>query len=1071
MPIKSQMKPTVKKTVSKLKKRYLIGGDIAPIGTVEWTDKVIDEADSYFRALEKEAKESNIKLGDFVAEDYIDHLYDTLVALGQPDNEETKLQAEQYYTEWLLVNEANERRAAKVGGIYKRGGIPNNYKGKSAEQVWSLWDERQKQGFILDHNLEDYFTISEDGKLDKDEIKYKNLHQLVKYEIESHVEGGQYKSGGGVDDYTKKLGMVEVIFENPEYNYSTNVSGETTEEDARDYFVGKSFNVASYPKEKMASVIDIKFHPKGTYASGGRVKNKKDNLKAVILIEKGEGWNREYVKSILSGMKGVVRLKNDYSPYTNHTGLEIVVKDREVARNVLKKLKSEAGIDYVDVKSFVKESEYRYENGGSTENSSEAGKQKVVDAVIEQIIKDVDFEDITIEEELFNMLSKNQLLQSLNEEKWAEYESSSKQEVLDAVLEQMKKNVKSGDVTVEEELLLMIPKKNLIQALPEQEWSKYETVGSMEAGGIGKDRHKYYVLGWKKHSMTYRSRKPDYENQKSMSYEEASKLQDQLEKRYKVVGIYAKKNNREVSVSLDGMKKGGLMETGGKAKNTKVESYLPIFPGFYNTLFQANEESVIEDPYKFDDYDFDYKKYEKHVGEKATEVVEEWLEDFDIKIKFQEISSPREYNFGNDSINVEYTLGKDSMKKIINYLKEHREEFEQSLKERYTSRSGFISSYSNDVDEWISDLKSGNDFSHRLGSVLEFILTNEGRDDEELYNDVSDSVYLEGELKQGIRDNQEYIENYAKKHYKDKSQDEIAEDIMKYFNENDIDYSEKTVRRIINEYFESIESTSGKLFSGGGSMATGGLSKYWTKAKDLGKSAYEKATPHVKKAYEATKEGATKAYGKTKSTVKQKIHDQKKKIALEVIEDTKDKVIDDKKAYTFIKNAEQIVEAEYKSGGKISPSEAFGLLRGSIVSWEELFLRDIIKSVKAEDNDRALKYLQLMQKGMIEVLDETKSRNIDYSTRFEHGGMTPDEIAGKDSYILTNGDILYFWEESFEDMAGETNFMWKFNVNAERSVTYNAIKHLLKPNDKNVLDRLIRETGESNEANSIDWVE
>ncbi len=107
------------------------------------------------------------------------------------------------------------------------------------------------------------------------------------------------------------------------------------------------------------------------FGKGGKT-GEKENLKAVILIEKGDGWNREYVKDILRSVKGVVRLKNDYSPYTNHTGLEIIVKDREAVKNVLRKLKSEAGIDYVKAKSFVKESEYRYENGGKAGLKSSA---------------------------------------------------------------------------------------------------------------------------------------------------------------------------------------------------------------------------------------------------------------------------------------------------------------------------------------------------------------------------------------------------------------------------------------------------------------------------------------------------------------------------------------------------------------------------------------------------------------------------------------------------------------------------------------------------------------------------
>ena len=95
----------------------------------------------------------------------------------------------------------------------------------------------------------------------------------------NQLDGDSRATGGKTeDDYTKNLGMVEVIFINPDYNYKTNVSGNTTEEQARDYFVGKSFNVAPYPKEVFKKVIDIKFHPKGTYASGGTIRKVRVNI-------------------------------------------------------------------------------------------------------------------------------------------------------------------------------------------------------------------------------------------------------------------------------------------------------------------------------------------------------------------------------------------------------------------------------------------------------------------------------------------------------------------------------------------------------------------------------------------------------------------------------------------------------------------------------------------------------------------------------------------------------------------------------------------------------------------------
>lgn len=55
------------------------------------------------------------------------------------------------------------------------------------------------------------------------------------------------------------LNVVYVKFEVSAYNYHTNVSPTTTEKQARDYFVGTSFNMGAYPHENFRKCIDIEF--------------------------------------------------------------------------------------------------------------------------------------------------------------------------------------------------------------------------------------------------------------------------------------------------------------------------------------------------------------------------------------------------------------------------------------------------------------------------------------------------------------------------------------------------------------------------------------------------------------------------------------------------------------------------------------------------------------------------------------------------------------------------------------------------------------------------------------------
>lgn len=83
---------------------------------------------------------------------------------------------------------------------------------------------------------------------------------------------GQRKFEVGGTTYAP-LNSVEVIFEDPKHNYTTSVASSLTEEEARSYFVGKRFNVASFPREQFERVIDIKF-TKGDgsqFANGGSI--------------------------------------------------------------------------------------------------------------------------------------------------------------------------------------------------------------------------------------------------------------------------------------------------------------------------------------------------------------------------------------------------------------------------------------------------------------------------------------------------------------------------------------------------------------------------------------------------------------------------------------------------------------------------------------------------------------------------------------------------------------------------------------------------------------------------------
>ena len=176
-------------------------------------------------------------------------------------------------------------------------------------------------------------------------------------------------------------------------------------------------------------------------------------------------------------------------------------------------------------------------------------------------------------------------------------------------------------------------------------------------------------------------------------------------------------------------------------ETTKFETFLPLFPGFYNTYLESDDAETSEldyineqraenglEPIEWDKCEFYYDEYRQRVSKAYTNAVEHELKSLGLvnNIEFQELISPKEYNFSTDSIDVEIDVNIENLQK---YIAENKQKFIEYLKEKYTSCSGFISSYSTDFDVWSEDTDTFTNFEcngHYLGSILDFILDNEG---------------------------------------------------------------------------------------------------------------------------------------------------------------------------------------------------------------------------------------------------------------------------------------------------------------------------------------------------------
>jgi len=85
-----------------------------------------------------------------------------------------------------------------------------------------------------------------------------------------------------------------------------------------------------------------------------------------------------------------------------------------------------------------------------------------------------------------------------------------------------------------------------------------------------------------------------------------------------------------------------------------------------------------------------------------------------------------------------------------------------------------------------------------------------------------------------------------------------------------------------------------------------------------------------------------------------------------------------------------------------------------------------------------------------------------------------DSNMGPDYYDLTNGKKVFFWEEPFGDMAGETNYMIKYKIGKSlddcQDATYKEVEPLLKPEDKKEHEQYKNNLGDDNAGRSKDWV-
>ena len=174
------------------------------------------------------------------------------------------------------------------------------------------------------------------------------------------------------------------------------------------------------------------------------------------------------------------------------------------------------------------------------------------------------------------------------------------------------------------------------------------------------------------------------------------------------------------------------------------------FQGFYESLFSAGidyaEESTIgyeveekgRNPSKCADAFYktsNYRKAHLYVSGKYVEYFNKHIKDefeIDLELTFESLQSPKDYNYETDRIFC--FISPENAHKLR--AKVSDADLDAAIKQRFTSRSGFISSYSNDLAQWEPNIENWD--YNELGTLLVALLASDENYERDIFEEMQD---------------------------------------------------------------------------------------------------------------------------------------------------------------------------------------------------------------------------------------------------------------------------------------------------------------------------------------------
>jgi hypothetical protein len=128
-----------------------------------------------------------------------------------------------------------------------------------------------------------------------------------------------------------------------------------------------------------------------------------------------------------------------------------------------------------------------------------------------------------------------------------------------------------------------------------------------------------------------------------------------------------------------------------------------------------------------------------HIARAYVEYFNDYIKEeyeIDLELKFESMTSPREYNFETDRVFCH--ISQENAKKLCEAVSEPA--LRQAIHDRFTSRSGFISSYPNRLENWPTNIEEWD--HNQLGTLLVALLSDAEDYDWKIWEDMQDhNVY------------------------------------------------------------------------------------------------------------------------------------------------------------------------------------------------------------------------------------------------------------------------------------------------------------------------------------------